>query len=743
MKFLVSTDNHLGCFEKDPIRCNDSYDTFEEILKLAHTHNVDAILFGGDLFHDNKPSRAVIYRTIELLRKYCMGSKKSFLNLLCDPSEVFSSQSGTANYLDPNYNVSIPAFIIHGNHDDPTGDGNLSTIDILSAAGLVNYFGKTSTVDDIKVAPILLEKDGIKLALYGIGAIRDERLYRTFLQHKVSFLRPPPSFPISSIHSNLHQEEDSSLPSSSSKTKSKESRDGNNESNDQQVNDSEWFNILILHQNRVAHGPTNYIPESFIDDFFDLVIWGHEHDCQLGEEMVIEESGRSVNGKKKFTVCQPGSSVATSLCEGESKKKHVVLFKLSKDDYELEPIPLSTTRSFVMREIVLRDIRPPFEDILDEKVIFNFLIKQVESMIKESNSSISSSNQSIKSNRLPLIRLKVDYGTVGRDGFYTTFPIINPQRFGQFFVGRVANPRDILSVMRSKRPSSTKNKVIDPSKNPSAFNNGPAIGSLVTAAMGEGHYHEQSNSILKVEDLVSHYLQSQTLDLIPQNEFSDVVKYSVEKDDKDAIEAFIKTSVERSLKSIQPNLISEGNKQAIFSEMERIRKEREKEWERLHHDHQLSSHQTDLNSIKKIQQIHLDKTKMAPIKSLSSDLEDEEDNTYKRNNTREREIDEIDIDSINDMTERGENPLESSFPPTLLPPSNSNSSSFNPTAITRGRRGRGGRASASTIANSRSSSNKGVGRRGRGGNSTESLLSNMKPSQLTFGSSFNGNSLNN
>lgn len=29
------------------------------------------------------------------------------------------------NYEDPNYNVSIPVFAIHGNHDDPTGVGDI------------------------------------------------------------------------------------------------------------------------------------------------------------------------------------------------------------------------------------------------------------------------------------------------------------------------------------------------------------------------------------------------------------------------------------------------------------------------------------------------------------------------------------------------------------------------------------------------------------------------------------------
>jgi len=47
-----------------------------------------------------------------------------------------------ANYQDPNLNVGLPIFTIHGNHDDPGGSENLSAVDILSSFGLVNYFGK-------------------------------------------------------------------------------------------------------------------------------------------------------------------------------------------------------------------------------------------------------------------------------------------------------------------------------------------------------------------------------------------------------------------------------------------------------------------------------------------------------------------------------------------------------------------------------------------------------------------------
>jgi double-strand break repair protein MRE11 len=35
LSILVATDNHLGYQEKDPIRGNDSFEAFEEILRLG------------------------------------------------------------------------------------------------------------------------------------------------------------------------------------------------------------------------------------------------------------------------------------------------------------------------------------------------------------------------------------------------------------------------------------------------------------------------------------------------------------------------------------------------------------------------------------------------------------------------------------------------------------------------------------------------------------------------------------
>lgn len=91
-KILISTDNHIGYMEQDPIRCNDSFQTFEEILKLAVAHKVDFILLGGDLFHENKPSRKSLFNCMTLIRQYCFGDGECHVEFLSDQSVNFSNR---------------------------------------------------------------------------------------------------------------------------------------------------------------------------------------------------------------------------------------------------------------------------------------------------------------------------------------------------------------------------------------------------------------------------------------------------------------------------------------------------------------------------------------------------------------------------------------------------------------------------------------------------------------------------
>jgi len=74
------------------------------------------LTLGGDLFHENKPSRRMVNSVIQLLRKYTTGDKPCQLEFLSDPSINFKqSKFPVVNYEDPNINISYPVFSIHGN----------------------------------------------------------------------------------------------------------------------------------------------------------------------------------------------------------------------------------------------------------------------------------------------------------------------------------------------------------------------------------------------------------------------------------------------------------------------------------------------------------------------------------------------------------------------------------------------------------------------------------------------------
>ncbi|KAI8088978.1 Metallo-dependent phosphatase-like protein [Halteromyces radiatus] len=486
LKILIATDNHIGYLEDDPVRGQDTFTTFEEILKLAQEYEVDFILLGGDLFHHNRPSRSCLYQTMRLLRQYCMGDRPSQIWIASDQSEHFHDDFPTANYLDPNLNVSYPVFSIHGNHDDPNGPGNLCALQLLSVTGMMNYFGRAHNIQDVTIQPILMKKGTTKLALYGLGNVRDERLHRMWRDGHVQFSRPV---------------EDEWLDNS--------------------------FNLFVLHQNRVKHGPTSYIPEQFLDGFLDLVLWGHEHDCRIDPEH---------SGHDGPLITQPGSSVATSLSEGESLAKHVGLLQINGQDYTLDKIRLTTVRPFQFTTVALNQTDVPVNDTKAcqkylQTVVDNLIIRAKEEWMEQQRerqrSNDSQFSQDNTTMPLPLIRVRVDY-TGG-------YEIFNPQQFGQQYANRVANPKDMLKFQRTRTTTtstSTRNK-----------RSASAILDDVSASIPE------RLDQIKVEDLVNEFL-SRDLAMLPENELEDAVKMFVDKDDKDAIRRFVNSSVTQMQQSI-------------------------------------------------------------------------------------------------------------------------------------------------------------------------------------------------
>ncbi|KAL4272998.1 hypothetical protein GQ457_13G003060 [Hibiscus cannabinus] len=548
LRVLVATDCHLGYMEKDEIRRHDSFQAFDEICSIAEEKQVDFLLLGGDLFHENKPSRSTLVKAIEILRRHCLNDQPVQFQVVSDQTVNFPNTEyvvilfplvaqqlfrrvlphlacnkhfshcsfGHVNYEDPHFNVGLPVFSIHGNHDDPAGVDNLSAVDILSACNLVNYFGKMvlggSGVGQITLYPILMRKGSTAVALYGLGNIRDERLNRMFqTPQAVQWMRPEPQ---------------------------------------EGCEVSDWFNILVLHQNRlcvccmflvyimvtvvyilklstnvacrVKMNAKNAINERFLPRFLDFIVWGHEHECLIDPQ---EVPGMG------FHITQPGSSVATSLIDGESKPKHVLLLEIKGNQYRPTKVPLTSVRHFEYTEVVLKD--EPGIDPNDQNSILEHLDKVVSDLIEKSNRNTGGSEP-----KLPLVRVKVDYS-----GFMT----INPQRFGQKYVGKVANPQDILIFSKAAKRSQKEAKIDDSERlRPEELN--------------------QQN----IEALVAE--NNLKMEILPVNDLDVALHNFVNKDDKLSFYNCVQYNLEETR-----NKIGKDSDALKFEEEDLILKERVKE----------------------------------------------------------------------------------------------------------------------------------------------------------------------
>ena len=84
--------------------------------------------------------------------------------------------------------------------------------------------------------------------------------------------------------------------------------------------------VCLLLALRAQHGECNHIPATFLPSFLDLVVWAHEHESRPEPEYhsadgEVGEMYDGEFGENGFYIYQPGSSVATSLCEGEVPPK--------------------------------------------------------------------------------------------------------------------------------------------------------------------------------------------------------------------------------------------------------------------------------------------------------------------------------------------------------------------------------------------------------------------------------------
>ena len=92
---------------------------------------------------------------------------------------------------------------------------------------------------------MLIEKGITRLALYGLGYMRDERLCRAFQAPDTVFWQRCDAGP--------------------------------------GYGPDDFFSIFVVHQNREKYGAKNFVPEKYLPGFLDIVLWGHEHESLPGE----------------------------------------------------------------------------------------------------------------------------------------------------------------------------------------------------------------------------------------------------------------------------------------------------------------------------------------------------------------------------------------------------------------------------------------------------------------------------
>ena len=58
---------------------------------------MDFVLLGGDLFHENKPTRRTLYRTMDILRRHCMSDDPVGFQIISEQSQNFKDRCVTGD----------------------------------------------------------------------------------------------------------------------------------------------------------------------------------------------------------------------------------------------------------------------------------------------------------------------------------------------------------------------------------------------------------------------------------------------------------------------------------------------------------------------------------------------------------------------------------------------------------------------------------------------------------------------
>ncbi len=260
MKIAILSDFHLG-YERFR---EDAYRQAEEALNRAAEMS-DMIIIPGDIFDSRVPKPDVIAEAINLFRN--LSNRK------------WNSQ--ITNFVgEGNFYTRVPIIAIPGTHERRAQEA-ADPVDILGLAGLVV---------DISNATAIVEGNGEKIAVRGLGGIADDRFREIVTRED-----PRPT-------------------------------DG-------------AFNIFMFHESLYELLPFNqeFMRIVELPKGFDLYVNGHIHNR-------VEAN---VHGKMLLI---PGSTVLTQLKAGEQEQKGFFIFDTKTSKYEFVKI---SSRRFVLIKIDL------------------------------------------------------------------------------------------------------------------------------------------------------------------------------------------------------------------------------------------------------------------------------------------------------------------------------------------------------------------------------------------------------
>lgn len=281
MKIAIVSDMHIG-YERF---FDDAINQAREALELASTL-ADVIILPGDIFDKRAPKPDVIAQGINLFREIADKPWKA---------KVVDFIGGERQrYTD------VPVVAISGTHER-TAAGKDNPLNLMGLAGLLVDTSEGTTI---------VEKDGEKVAIYGLGGISEERV-----KEKLAELDPQP------------------VPN--------------------------MFSIFMFHQSiyEILPFSDEFIRYDDLPRGFDLYVCGHIHS-------IVEAT---VHGKP-FVI--PGSTVLTQLKDGEQEQKGFMVFDTKTKVYEF--VKINSRRMFA-RTLNFDDARPEDIKSGCEKVVEDLL----------------------------------------------------------------------------------------------------------------------------------------------------------------------------------------------------------------------------------------------------------------------------------------------------------------------------------------------------------------------------------